>query len=253
VRGRPLSYRRRRRLIALSVVAVVAAVAVASTLLLPHGQKPDHSASPVPPAETAPPKPPRPVHLTRADRASLRSTIALFVKTAVARHHPEQAWPIVAPSLREGMTKRQWRTGNIPVVPYPATGILLLNVESLDKRSALIEVLLASPPKANLVRKTFQIQLKRDGHAPHGWAVAGWVPEGVSESQDVVDQPHTPAAADIYHPTRYSSMWVVALLGLFVGALVLIPAGHFARESYRARRAEAEYQASHAERGEIGR
>lgn len=252
MRGRQLSYRRRRRLRALVVVAAVAAVATAASLVLPRGEKPDHGVSAVPPAEIAPAKPPRPVHLTAADRASLRSTISLFIKTAVARHHPEQAWPIVAPVLREGMTKRQWSTGNIPVVPYPATGILLLNVQSLDKRSALIEVLLASPPNASLVRKTFQIQLERDARAPHGWAVAGWVPEGVSETQIDLNGGRT-GAADVYHPTRFSSRWVVALLGLLVGALVLIPAGHFARESYRGRRAEAEYRASQAERGELGR
>jgi hypothetical protein len=248
VRGRPLSYRRRRRLVVLVVVAIVAGVVTAAALVLPHGQKPDHSVSAVSPASIAPQKEPPQVRLTKGDRAALRSTVALFVATAVARHHPERAWPIIAPVLREGMTRRQWRTGDIPVVPYPAKSILLLNVQSLEKRSALIEVLLASPPEANLVRKTFQIQLQRSAHAPNGWAVAAWVPEGVSESQVTADQRRADAAVG-YHPAQVSSIWIVVLFGLLVGALVLIPAGHFGREAYRNRRAEAEYRASQAERG----
>ena len=252
MRGRQVSYRRRRRLIALSVAGVVAGAVTAASLLLPHGQRPDHSVSAVSPAATKPAKPPRQIPLTRHDRAALRSTISLFVTAAVARHHPERAWPVVAPVLREGMTKRQWGTGNIPVVPYPAKGILLLNVQSLEARSAEVEVFLASLPKTKLERKTFQIELRRSKSTPHGWAVTAWVPEGISESQIRLDQPRTDATVG-YHPTRFSSMWIVALLGLLVGALVLIPAGHFAREAYRARRAEAEYRASRVERGGLGR
>ena len=253
MRGRQLTYRRRRRLIALSVVAVVAGVVSAASLLLPRGEKPDHSTSAPSAAQTTPQKPPRPIHLTKADRAALHSTISLFVTTAVARHHPELAWPIVAPVLREGLSKRQWSTGDIPVVPYPASGVDLINVQSLAGRSALIEVVLHSPPSANLVRKTFQIQLLRSARAPHGWTVTGWVPEGISDSQFVLEQQHSPAsAADVYHPTRFSSTWIFVPLGVLLGGLLLIPAGVLARESYRSRKAEAEYRSSRAER-ELGR
>ncbi len=257
MRGRQLSYRLRRRLVALSVVAVVAGGITAASMLLPRGERPDRGPTSQPPAaaSAASRRPQPPMHLTRADREGIRATISLFVTTAVARRHPERSWPIVAPALREGLTRRQWSTGNIPVVPYPAVGVDLLNVQSLVGNTALIEVVLQSAPKSNLVRKTFQIELRRFQRAPHGWDVSGWVPEGVSESQIALETRTTPAsvAAAAYNATHFSKDWILLPLGVLLGGLVLIPAGIFMREAYRFRRAEKEYRASLADRGELRR
>jgi hypothetical protein len=256
VRGRHLSYRRRRRLVALLVVVAVAGGIATASVLLPRGQKLDRGpTSPPSAAEQAATRPPPPIHLTPADRRQIRATISLFVTTAVARHHPERAWPIVAPVLREGLTRRQWSTGNIPVVPYPAVGVDLLNVQSLAGKTALIEVILESAPSSNLVRKTFQIELRRFPRAPNGWAVSAWVPEGVSESQIERDARTTPAsevAAD-YRATHFSSTWIFVPLGVLLGGLIVVPAGVFLREAHRSRRAEARYRASLADQGELRR
>jgi hypothetical protein len=45
-------------------------------------------------------------------------TIKLFIATAVARVHVERSYDLVTPAFRQGMTRRQWATGDIPVVPY---------------------------------------------------------------------------------------------------------------------------------------
>ena len=42
-----------------------------------------------------------------------------FIQTAVARENLEEAWTLVGPKLRGGLTKAQWVTGENPVVPYP--------------------------------------------------------------------------------------------------------------------------------------
>jgi len=257
VRGRHLSYRLRRRLVALLVVALAAGGFATASLLLPRGERIDRgpTSHPSEAEQAASRRPPPPVHLTPADREAIRSTISLFVTTAVSRRHTERAWPIVAPVLREGLTKRQWSSGNIPVVPYPAVGVDLLNVQSLAGRTALIEVVLEAAPSSNLVRKTFQIELRRFPRAPHGWAVSAWVPEGVSESQIQRDARTTPAsevAAD-YRATHFSTSWIFVLLGILLGGLILVPAGVFIREAHRSRRAEARYRASLADQGELRR
>ncbi len=245
MRGRHLSYRLRRRLVWLLVVAVVAGGITVAGLVLPSGQKPDHTiSSPPSPADQAASREPPPLHLTRADRKAIRSTLALFISTSVARHHPERSWAVVGPALREGLTKRQWSTGNIPVVPYPAAGVDLLNIQSLAGGKALIEVVLEPTVQSNLARKTFQVDLQRSARAPQGWAVTGWVPEGVSQSQIDRDSPKTPIAAK---PQHLATKWIFVPLGLLLAGIVLIPGSLFLREAYRSRRAEAEYRSSVAD------
>jgi hypothetical protein len=254
VRGRHLSYRLYRRIVWLLVVALVAGGIATASLLLPRGEKLDRGpTSPPSAAEQAATPPPPPFHLTSADRRNIRSTISLFITTAVARHHPERSWPIVAPVLREGLTKRQWSTGSIPVVPYPAAGVDLLNVQLLAGKTALIEVVLEPTTQSNLVRKTFQIELRRVPGAWHGWTVAAWVPEGVSDSQIQRDARTTPASevAAAYRATHFSSTWIFVPLGVLLGGVILLPVGVFLQEAYRSRRAEARYLASHSDQGEL--
>jgi len=165
------------------------------------------------------------------------------VSTSVSRHHPERSWSIVGPDLREGMTRKQWSSGNIPVVPYPAAGVNLLRLESMEDQTALVEVVLEPPRNSHLVRKTFQIELHRLPSSSRRWLVSSWVPEGVSESQRVVDASKEPAV--VSHREHLSSAWLLAVLGLLVGGLILFPAGLLFRESYQYRRAKADFEHRH--------
>lgn len=45
-----------------------------------------------------------------------------FIKTAVARKNLAASYDLVSPELRQGMTRKQWATGEIPVVYYPSGG-----------------------------------------------------------------------------------------------------------------------------------
>jgi hypothetical protein len=247
VRGRELSYRRRRRLVALIVVAVVAGGVSAAIVLLPRGEKPDRGPTSLPPRadQSVSHRISRRTHLSVADQEELRSTIALFVSASVARHHPERSWSIVHPILREGLTKRQWRTGEIPVVPYPAVGVDLLRLQSVVDETALAEVVLEPARNSHLVRKTFQIELRRLPRPPHQWLVSSWVPEGVSETQmqlDARSRASTVSAATQKH--HLAAAWIFLPLGALLAGLILVPAGLFVREAYRFRRAEAKYRSS---------
>ena len=62
---------------------------------------------------------PTPHTLTKDERAALVLVAQRFVESAVTRDHPERAYAIAGRSLRAGLTKKQWATGEIPVVPYP--------------------------------------------------------------------------------------------------------------------------------------
>jgi hypothetical protein len=62
------------------------------------------------------------VKVTPRDRAAINKTLDRFVPAAVARRNPAGAYAVSTPNLRSQATARQWRTGDIPVHPFPARG-----------------------------------------------------------------------------------------------------------------------------------
>jgi hypothetical protein len=61
-------------------------------------------------------------HLSAADRKAINHTLEILVNHAVKRQNPGASYDIVTPTLRAGMTRKEWATGSIPVYPYPARG-----------------------------------------------------------------------------------------------------------------------------------
>lgn len=56
------------------------------------------------------------------DRSAINRTLDRFVPAAVARRDPAGAYAVSTPNLRSQATAKQWRTGDIPVHPFPARG-----------------------------------------------------------------------------------------------------------------------------------
>ena len=63
---------------------------------------------------------PKQVPFTAAKKRQVRKALAQFIGTAVARKDVGSSWDIAGPSLRAGMTRQEWSSGDIPVTPYPA-------------------------------------------------------------------------------------------------------------------------------------
>lgn len=105
-----------------------------------------------------------------------------FMRTAVLRHNVDAAWPLVGVDLRGRMTRKDWDTGNIPVIGYPARNIDTASfvVDYSYQRSALVEVdLVAQPHSGPFVRPhlLFYIGFKREGDKPNGrWQINYWEP-----------------------------------------------------------------------------
>ena len=60
--------------------------------------------------------------VSASDRKAINHTIDILVNSAVKRHDVLASYGIVTPTLRAGMTRKEWATGSIPVYPYPARG-----------------------------------------------------------------------------------------------------------------------------------
>ena len=97
-----------------------------------------------------------------------------FIRDAVQRRAPGRSFALVTPSLRRGYSFAQWRSGKIPVVPYPAKHLRIARFSpkySYSQR-VLVAVDLAS---RKLGVESFEIGLVRRGGR---WLVSLWQPVG---------------------------------------------------------------------------
>ncbi len=117
----PESPRKRARLIrGVSIGVVLLAIAAVSVRYRNAG----HSyATPIDPSKPAVVirEPPH-VPATRAMRRAAEATLATFARTALIRRDGETSWRLATPHMRVGTSHREWLTGALPVVPYPANG-----------------------------------------------------------------------------------------------------------------------------------
>ena len=104
-----------------------------------------------------------------------------FIETAVERKNLAESYALVGPTLRENFTLKQWESGNIPVVPYPAdtSKPAPVKVEYSYKDEAMLLILLV-PKKGDPTKpQLFHLGLKAygTGKARH-WLVDYWAPFG---------------------------------------------------------------------------
>ena len=118
---------------------------------------------------------PQPIETKLAPGA--RRVAALFVHTAVARKNLAAAWKITGASLKEGTTYKEWLTGNIAVVPYPAAPKAGLSVNSSHRNDADLLFALTARKGVKLKPQFFEMMLARIGRpgAKH-WVVTYWAP-----------------------------------------------------------------------------
>ena len=85
---------------------------------------------------------------------SARLVAGRFINSAVARKNLAVSWPLVGPELKAGLTKKDWLSGDIPVIPFNAAiGQVRLKIDSSQPNHALIEALIL--PKAGGVKPAF--------------------------------------------------------------------------------------------------
>lgn len=192
---------------------------------------------------------PKHVELTRAERSRMLATAANFVTHAVARRKVDEAYDLAAPSLRGGLTRAQWRSGTIPVVPFPVEQARW-KLEYSDEDAIGLQVMLFPTAKSGLRPAVFNMELAPAGKgARQKFLVTSWAPTAVSGASGP-----EPAASggpggvpnlggSLDGQARLDQRWLLAPVLLF--ALVpLIVIGFFVRNWLRGRRAESEFAAS---------
>ena len=72
---------------------------------------------------------------------AVRVVAGKFILTAVQRKNLGQAWSLAGPGIRQGLSRKEWLSGNIPVVPFlKPIKLTSLKVDLSSKNYALIEL-----------------------------------------------------------------------------------------------------------------
>lgn len=101
-----------------------------------------------------------------------------FILTAVQRKHLDQAWKLSGPQIRQGLTHKQWMTGNIPVVPWIGTiGVTPISVDYSFPREVALTIVITPKKGTGGHPDTFKMVLNKVGAGSHArWLVQEWVP-----------------------------------------------------------------------------
>jgi hypothetical protein len=107
-----------------------------------------------------------------------RRVAGRFILSAVARKNLDTSYALVHPEMRQGMTKAQWRKGDIPVVYYPTEELdfASFKVDHSFENEIVLEVLLVPPANEGVQPASFYIGLKRLGGDDGPWKVFYWAP-----------------------------------------------------------------------------
>ncbi len=191
-----------------------------------------------------------PVDYPASEKRAVISIASRFLDTAVRRNHSELAYELAGPGLRAGTTRRHWREGDIPVVPYPVDDARWkFDYSYADEIGLQVLVFPTAAAASDLRPMIFNMSLKAVGSgAKRHWLVDSWTPRGGSGGSGTVrkDQgsPFALGAAVESTTARLGAGWLVfPLLILIFGALIL-PLGVIGFERHRSRRAQRAYEAS---------
>lgn len=167
------SPRWRRRLIRVAVVLVFIPLVYIGIRLSSPG-KPENANGPEVPNYVQPKRSP----FTAAEKSAVRPVLAQFIRYAVAREDPARAWDVAGPDLRAGFTQREWGTGNIPVVNYPAAHRGLGSwsyVKYSYTNTVGLEVFVFPKPGSGYSAMTADAEVVKDRDGR--WQVNYWMPE----------------------------------------------------------------------------
>jgi len=108
-----------------------------------------------------------------------RAIAVRFLKTAVVRKNLDEAWTISGPGIRQDLSKREWMTGNIPVVPYPDAALneSPVKVDWSYPNDVSLQVVMQPKQGSKEKPQVFYIGLKKFGSGTSAkWLVDYWAP-----------------------------------------------------------------------------
>jgi hypothetical protein len=229
----------RRRLALSAILAGVGGIILAAVLI-------GNTAAPEAPPSNHPVqllRPPQRRPLTAPERREITSVARLFLRTAVSRHHPEQAWAVSSPALRAGQTLAQWRSGTLAVEPFPVTAAKW-NLAYSDRNEVGLDVWVASDNLGAYPPQVFRLTFVRQiAHGQSKWLVDSWAPITMPGAVVTAMSPDAPLASanSPRASAKTSLIWVFVPFAVLIAGLIGV-AGISLRTRVRERRITAAFR-----------
>ena len=198
------------------------------------------------PVQTVPPTP-KTVRRSAAEMARVRGVAEHFIQTAVYRRHLDEAWALAAPSMRQGMTLSDWRTGDIPVVPYPAKDVadIKWRLDYSFKKLIGMKIAFVPKPGASQTGLVASMELTSYGSGAHRrWLVDAWVPLGGGQALRSAIRGHGLDQPVASTQPRLSSTWLILPFAVIGGIMLALPIGLGVRGWRRHARAQRAYSST---------
>jgi len=243
----PSSARLRRRLGILGIVGLVALGIWGWSTVSPPPKKIDDAA--VEPGKPVFAGQERQVPLRRADRREINRVLAAFIPAAVERKNPLAAYPLATPEMRKSATLAEWKRGDIPVYPYPASERRSWTLNFSYPGQVNFDLFVQPKQNADVGPIAFTVEMRR-GKARH-WLVNSFFPtaifpkpkKGAAGGQPLAQPDLSPANVKGTSQTgkqRVSPLFFLVPVVL-LGIVLLIPIVMFVRGRLREARAERIY------------
>ncbi|HYX85301.1 MAG TPA: hypothetical protein VE777_10060 [Gaiellales bacterium] len=174
------------------------------------------------------------------DLREIRALLDRFVPAAVARKDPASVFRLAAPSMREGVTRAQWDSGMLPVVPYPVRpsgfGIRPLSVKPGD---IVFDLMLHPRAGSDVGPIVFTTEVRRIGGR---WLMASMAPTAqfspVGSAPSITAEPDLAPHAGNPGNARLPETWILVPIAVVGLPLALTPLA-LAVVWYRGRRQRA--------------
>jgi hypothetical protein len=172
------SYRWRRRIVFTAIVLGVAGPLIWLGVRYSNPGNPENANGPT----VADFEPSKNVPFTAAQRQQVHKVLKQFIATAVVRHDVAKSWDIAGPTLKQGVTRKQWDRGNLPVIPYPARNkgwgdwsFVQYSFTEGQKHTVGLEVFLFPKPKSGWSAMSADVEVVQGKNGR--WLVDYWMPK----------------------------------------------------------------------------
>jgi hypothetical protein len=248
VKGILASYRWRRRLAWLTTAAFVVVAAIVVGLKWPN------TAAKEPPVSNVPLRfdysAPKARRLTVHDKVALLTVVRRFIDTAVSGEDIDASWDLVSPDFRAGLTRKQWASGEMPVVPFPVREARW-KLDYADVNGVGYEMSLFPTKGSHMRAQVFLIGLHELGAGTRRhWVVDSWQAAPTSGSTTLsggggggTNVSQMSPKVDPFGQSRLSSAWLILPFSL-LSLIVLVPLGIISLNWYRGHRAMRALQRS---------
>ena len=169
--------------------------------------------------------PPKSVKLTKATARDVMVVAAGFVSTAVLRAHTERSYDLSDRAFHQGLTRAQWKTGNIPVPPYRREDLDVVKwrFDYSYKGRVGLQVYLQPKPTSKVGGLAFNVELHEVGPPQHRrWLVDYWTPAG-QQGPAPSSAAANPFGTAPKTKAGLGAVWLMLPIGLVLGLMVSVP------------------------------